>query len=419
MAKEQGAPESIVRPPVVVVLGHVDHGKTTLLDFIRKANVAAGEAGGITQSIGAYEITHNSKRITFIDTPGHEAFSKMRARGAKVADIAILVVAVDDGVQPQTKEAIKIIRAAEIPFVVAITKMDKEGMDDSRVKNELTAEGVLLEGYGGNVSVQGVSGKTGAGIPELLDTILLTAELSDFRCDTSRAGEGVILEAKIDGRRGIVATGIVKDGTIRVGEKLAAGSAVGKVKGLENFLGERIREATPSSPVRISGFDELPAIGDKFVVGATFIQEPKERGAAAKAVVAGGPEKGDVLTLILKADVAGSLECLSQIIKALPAPHGVSVKVFSEAVGEITDGDVKLAVSVGGTVIGFRVKPTKPASQLAEVHDVAIVASDIVYELVKAVEERFKSLGHAQVKAEMEILAIFGKKGPPPRLFDV
>ncbi|MEK7554501.1 MAG: hypothetical protein AAB518_00740, partial [Patescibacteria group bacterium] len=283
--------------------------------------------------------------------------------------------------------------------------------DDSKVKNELTAEGVLLEGYGGNVSVQGVSGKTGAGISELLDTILLTAELSELTCDLSKPGEGVILEAKIDGRRGIVATGIVKDGTLRVGDKLVSGAAAGKVKGLENFLGERIREAIPSSPVRISGFEELPVIGEKFLVGGTSSGAVKGKNSAAKAAVAGGPEEGTTLVLILKADVAGSLETLSQIITNLPKPDEVKVKIVFEAVGEITDGDVQLAISVGGIIIGFRVTQTKAAAQLAEVHGIPIVTSEIVYELVKTVEDRFKVLDRAKAKGEMEILALFGKKG--------
>lgn len=399
------------RAPVIVVLGHVDQGKTTLLDYIRKTNVAAREAGGITQSIGAYEIEHNGKRMTFVDTPGHEAFSKMRSRGAQVADLAILVVAVDDGVQPQTKEAIKIIQEAKIPYVVAINKIDKEGVDINRVKNELTAEGVLLEGYGGNVSCQPISAKTGKGVSELLDLLLLATDLEDLSFNPENPGKGIILESKLDSRRGITAVGIVKDGTLKVGETIFAGTTVGKIKSLENFLGKRITQAVPSSPVRISGFLKLPEIGEEFFVGT-----PRDKSIGAKTQKSivqfpDVPEDKLAVNVILKADVFGSLEALSQIIKNFPKPEKVVLQIIDESVGDISDGDVKSAISSKASIIGFRVESTKAAENLAQAQRVKIITSEIVYELVRALEEDFKNIDKTIIKGDLEILAVFGKKG--------
>ena len=431
------------RPPVIVVLGHVDHGKTTLLDYIRKTNVAAREAGGITQSIGAYEITHaphesrtdaetnaedrgkgqrssassqresapaEGRRMTFIDTPGHEAFSKMRSRGAQVADLAILVVAVDDGVQPQTKEAIKIIQEAKIPYVVAINKVDKEGVDVSRAKNELTAAGVLLEGYGGNISYQPISGKTGKGVPELLDLLLLAADLEEMPFDPKNPAQGVILESKLESRRGIVATGIVKDGTLRVGDQIHAGSAFGKVKGLENFLGHRVKEIVPSSPAVILGFESLPEVGEKFSVGEKPLGDKAGNQKTRKPEI---QIKEDELSanFILKADVSGTLEALKEVIKNMPKPDKIIMKIIDESVGDITDGDVKLAISSKASIIGFRVVPTRAAENLAQTHKIRIIISPIIYELLKAIDENFSRLDKTMVKGDLEILAIFGNKG--------
>ena len=435
------------RPPVIVVLGHVDHGKTTLLDYIRKTNVAAKEAGGITQSIGAYEIIHaphesrtnaeinaeergkiqresafgqrssaegdfttGSRKITFIDTPGHEAFSKMRARGVKVADIAVLVVAVDDGVQPQTKEAIKIIREAKIPFVVALNKIDKQGVDINKVKNELTAEDVLLEGYGGNVSSQPISAKTGQGVPELLDLILFAAEFENLPFNLKSPGKGVVIESKLESRRGIVASAILKDGTLKVGEQIFAGSASGKIKGLENFLGKRIKEAVPSMPVLILGFEELPDVGAEFFVGVPPSRIEAKISDNSRIVANKISEDSRVVNLILKADVTGSLEALTGIIKNLPKPDKVTVRIIDEAVGDITDGDIQSAISSKAAVIGFKVKPTRAAASLAETHHIKIISSEIVYELVKALEEDFNRLDQTIVKGDLEILAVFGHR---------
>lgn len=394
-------------------MGSVDHGKTTLLDYIRKANVAAKEAGGITQSVGAYEIEHQTpntqqiQRITFIDTPGHEAFSKIKSRGAQIADIAILVVAADDGVQPQTKEAIKIIQESETPFIVAINKIDRVP-DPAKVKNGLMQAGVLLEGYGGNISYQPISAKTGQGVEDLLDIILLAAEVEHLDYEPSHHASGIVLEAKMDSRRGVIATLIITDGTLRTGDEIAAGSSQGKVKILENFLGKKVDSLAPSAPAVVIGFETLPKAGDKFHIGGA--QEtaavPKK---AMKAILSKEAKEG-IVNLILKADVTGSLEALSQVIKSLPTKEGQTLEIIEETVGDITDGDIKLALSTKSLIIGFKTKATKAAEALARAQSVKIVQSEIIYDLVKVVEETLASIGKKVVKGKLEILATFGKK---------
>lgn len=402
------------RPPIIVIMGSVDHGKTTLLDFIRKTNVAAKEAGGITQSAGAYEIEHNGERITFIDTPGHEAFGKMKARGAKIADIAILVVASDDGVQPQTKEAIKIIQEAKIPVIVAINKIDKVP-DTSRTKNELMQAGVLLEGYGGNISNQPISAKTGEGVNELLDLILLTAEVENLTYDPKLDAQGFILEANMDSRRGIMATAIIKNGAIHQGDFIKAHDAFGKIKILENFLGKPIKEALPSSPVKILGFETLPKVGEEFFAGPG-IQPPTANAPMAKTPLKPAQnktasEKQGSVRLILKADVTGSLEALTELIRTFPAKEDRSIEIIDESVGDITDGDVQLAISTKAIIIGFKVGANKAAKTLARAQNITIVQSEIIYELLKAVEEALSSFGKKVARAKLEILAVFSKKG--------
>lgn len=389
------------RPPIIAVLGSVDHGKTTLLDYIRKTNIAAKEAGGITQSIGAYEILHNGQKITFIDTPGHEAFTTLRARGAQAADIAILVVAADDGVQPQTKEAIDHLRKSGTPFVVAINKIDKSGADVNRVKRELAKENVLLEGYGGDVSFQEISAKTGQGVSELLDLLLLAADMKNLQYNPKGRGEGFILEAKMDAKRGIVASAIVKNGELKIGDEIVAGSAEGRVKALENFKGEMIKKAEPSTPVTILGFKTLPKVGDVFVVGGKTVESERKNKTAL-------PKEG-ALNIILRADVFGSLEALSQIVKNLPTKEGQEINVIDENVGNISDGDVKLAASTKSIIVGFNVKTDKAASNLARAKGVSIITSNIIYDLTKALEEHLKSL--ELISGKVEILAVFSKKG--------
>ena len=424
----ENSSQKVPRPPVVVVMGHVDHGKTTLLDYIRKTNVAAREEGGITQSVGAYEIVHPStdstsspqagsgqaRKITFIDTPGHEAFSKMRMRGAHVADLAIVVVAADDGVKPQTKEVLQILKETKTPFVVAVNKIDKTNADIERAKKDLAAHGVLLEGYGGDVSWQGISAKTGEGVDELLDLILLATDLEGLTHDPFAVAKGVVIEAKLDRRRGNEVSVIILDGTLRMGDEIVAGSAAGKVKVLENFAGARVTELVPSSPALILGFEKLPQVGDTFMAGAVNLVEVnvEERAKATARVQRPAGEAGEkpTLPLILKADFVGTLEALSELIKNLPE-HDIIPDVVAEGVGDIGDNDVQLAISTGAAIIGFRVKAGKGAERLAEVHGVRIVTSNIIYELIKAVEEALVK-GKAPVAGgELEVLAVFSKKG--------
>jgi translation initiation factor IF-2 len=443
------------RPPVVVVMGHVDHGKTTLLDYIRKANVAEREAGGITQSIGAYEVTHPSridadttqinadnpresashprisaaKRITFIDTPGHEAFVAMRSRGAAIADLAVLVVAADEGVKPQTKEAIEILRKSETPFVVAVTKVDKPTANVDKVKNELTEAGVLLEGYGGQVSWHGVSAKTGEGVSDLLDLILLTAEVEGLTCDPAAPASGFVLEARKDKRRGVEVTLIVKNGTLRRGDVFQTPSAAGKVKILEDFLGKPAAALEPSAPARIVGFsakggsppdgragasggEAIPKIGEEFRVGGEpFAQKAKVAGqrlARAGREIGTGEEESKVLRVMLKAEDAGSLEALAVVIRGIDAKE-MKVEVVSESIGDITDGDVKEALATNAAIVGFKVKLERGAANLADAQHVRVVTSAVVYDLEKAVEEFVKGAGKPEVVGVLEVLAVFNK----------
>ncbi len=391
------------RPPIVVVVGHVDHGKTSFLDYVRKTSVASREAGGITQAVGAYEIIHGGKKITFIDTPGHEAFSKMRSRGAEVADIGILVVAADEGVKPQTKEAIDTLNQAKTPFIVAINKIDKTGGDVERVKKDLANAGVFLEGYGGNISYHGISAKTGEGVNELLDLIVLAAELENLTYNPSADVSGFILEARHDSRRGSEASIILKNGTLKRGETVYTKTTSGKVKILEDFLERPVTELVPSAPGVIIGFEKLPQVGEVFL-GAPIVQEAK------KVVPNAARKKEDrVLNLILKASDGGSLEALSQILRALEKKD-TPLNIVEEKVGDVTDGDLKTAIATGAHIIGFKIKVQKGARNLAEAHEIKIVTSDIIYDLVKVVEEFLVSAGKPATLGELEVLAIFNQK---------
>lgn len=419
MANVTSKPNNLLsRPPVVVVMGHVDHGKTTLLDTIRKTNVAAREEGGITQSIGAYEITHTpkgsaeKKRITFIDTPGHEAFSRMRERGAHVADLAIVVIAADDGVKPQTKEVLQILKESATPFVVALNKIDKNNADPERVKQELAAQGVLLEGYGGDVSWQGISAKTGEGVGELLDLVLLAADVQGLTYDPGAMVQGMVIEAKLDRRRGNEVSVIVQDGTLRAGDEIVAGTAAGKVKVLENFRGERVKELAPSSPALIIGFEKLPQAGDALMAGQVILAEVEVKAREGQGLPR-SPNGSPAMTrlpLILKADFAGTLEALSELIKNLP-PRDIVPDVIAEGVGDVGDNDVQLAIATGASIIGFRVKIGTGAGRLAEAHGIRIVTSNVIYELIKTVEEALVKGAAPVLCGELEVLALFSKKG--------
>ncbi|MEK7520723.1 MAG: translation initiation factor IF-2 [Patescibacteria group bacterium] len=414
MAKNENPKENLIpRPPIVAVMGHVDHGKTSLLDYIRKTNVAAKEAGAITQAIGAYEIVHNGKKITFIDTPGHEAFSKMRARGARAADIAVLVVAADEGVKPQTKDALSAILSSGTPYAVALSKIDRPNADVDRVKNELASAGVMLEGYGGNISWQGTSAKTGEGVNELLDLILLMAEMEKLAYDPKARPGGFVLEAKMDSRRGILVSAIVKNGVLKEGQGIATESAFGSVKALEDFLGKRAKEFAPSSPVLITGFENLPQTGEEFAAGDIDLikLEPKTAFVKKKAGQPAEAEDGrPVIKLILKADVSGSLEALSEIIKNLPSEKA-KIEIIGEEVGDVSESDAKLAAFSGAIVVGFKTRIAKAAQNIAQIHNVKILTSEIIYELLKAVDELVSSAGRKTVSGELEVLKVFGKKG--------
>lgn len=380
-------------------MGHVDHGKSTLLDYIRKANTVAKEAGGITQHVAAYEVTHShegkEKRITFIDTPGHAAFQAIRARGANVADIAILVVAADDGVKPQTLEALASIKSAGIPFIVAINKIDKPEASVERTQASLMQEGVYLEKLGGEVPWVAISAKQGTGVTELLDLILLVAEVQELKADTSILASGYVIEAHRDPRRGLATTLIIRDGILKSGMTVVAGTATSPVRILETTTGKAIREATFSTPVRLTGFDQLPDVGSEFHTfkGKREAEEARARAAEArpKAVRGASVEESPehfFLPLIVRADAAGSLEAIEHECATLGDEHS-SVRVVLAGIGNITENDVKaaLAGSVQGIVIGFSVKTDPIAEEYARSRGVRIEIFDIIYKLTEKVTE--------------------------------
>lgn len=379
-------------------MGHVDHGKSTLLDFIRKSNVVACEAGGITQHVAAYEVTHKSKRITFIDTPGHAAFSAIRARGANVADIAILVVAADDGVKAQTLEALQQIKDAKIPFIVAINKIDKPNADLSRTQGTLLEKGVYLEKLGGDVPWTAISAKNGTGVEELLDLILIVSEFQEFKADSNAPAEGYVVETHRDQKRGIAATLILTQGTLESGMAILAGRAVAPVRIMENHLGKTIKEASFSTPVTLVGFDELPGVGERF----KSYRNKKEAEDARNAIQKSAPvasaatttpaEDCFYLPLIIRADATGSLEAIvSETMKLGDEQRRISI-VYS-GIGSITEGDIKtaLAGSLKGVVIGFNVQADRLAEALARQNGVQCESFDIIYKLTERLEEILKT----------------------------
>ncbi len=398
------AHNSIERPPVVVVMGHVDHGKSTLLDFIRKSNIVAGEAGGITQHVAAYEVEHVSKetkmpkRITFIDTPGHAAFSAIRARGANVADIAILVVAADDGVKAQTLEALAQIREAKIPFIVAINKIDKPNADLNRTQGSLLEQGVYLEKLGGDVPWVAISAKAGTGVEELLDLILLVAELNEFKADAAAPATGYVIEAHRDQKRGIAATLIIKEGTLESGMSILAGRAISPVRIMEDHAGKSLKSATFSTPITLTGFDELPAVGETFMA-----YQNKRAAEAARELLASAPHEAPTeshlgsarfyLPVIIRADASGSLEAIEHEAAKIGDEHA-AVSIVQSGIGNLSENDVKAAMA-GAThavLIGFNVKVDPIAEALALQHAVAIETFDIIYKLTEHLDERLAAL---------------------------
>lgn len=378
------------RPPIVAILGHVDHGKTTLLDKIRSSNIAAREAGGITQSIGAWQVdTKEGKKITFIDTPGHEAFQAMRARGAKVADIAVLVVAADDGVMPQTKESIKHIKDAKIPFLVAITKVDLPTAQPEKVKNQLLKEEVLLEGHGGDTVSVEVSGKTGEGLDELLEMILLLAEMAQVEGSVNAPLVAPIIEAKLDRRRGIVVHAIVREGALRVGSEIEAEGFLAKIRGLFDEMGEPLKEALPGMPVEILGFSKLPPVG---AVIKEFDEKKEKRGVPEERKKQVTEISG--LSILLKTDTVGSLEAIENQLHE-------KVSVVFSAVGDITESDVRRALTAGAAIIGFSVRLPKEVAKIAEEEGIRIHIYKVIYEIFQDIE---KWIREKKEEAEEKIL---------------
>ena len=406
------------RAPIVTVMGHVDHGKTSLLDAIRTTEVAAGERGGITQHIGASEVTHDGKRVVFLDTPGHEAFTAMRARGAKVTDIAVVVVAADDGVMPQTLEAISHAKAAKVPIIIALNKIDKPDANPDRVKTELTEAGIVVEEYGGDVPLVPVSAKTRVGLDELIEMILLVADLQELKANPKRDAIGTIVEAKLDKGRGPVATALVQTGTLKVGDIIVVGETFGRVRALENEQGKRVTKAGPSTPVVILGLSDVPMAGDILrVVGdekeARTMVETRKAAAAAK----GGDGSGRAtledlysqiqagqakeLRIILKADVSGSLGAITHALDQLDQDE-IRLNVLLEGAGDITDNDIMLAAASNAIVVGFNTKITDTARRAAEAEGVDVRLYDIIYKLTDDVEAALKGLLEPEIVEVVE-----------------
>ena len=425
-AGEEDADQKL-RPPVVTVMGHVDHGKTSLLDAIRETNVTASEVGAITQHIGAYQVELKGHKITFIDTPGHEAFTALRARGAKVTDIVVLVVAADDGIMPQTREAIDHAKAAGVPMIVAINKIDLPAADANKVKTQLTQSDVVVEDFGGEVPAINVSAKTREGIEDLLEHINLVAAISELKANPDRQAEGTIIESEKNAARGPMATVIVQKGTLRIGDAVVAGEAWGKVKAMFDDKGQRVNEAGPSTPVEVMGLGSVPAAGDLIVVvddekEARDIAEERRRDASddvqARAVtleaVSGDIAAGRIsdLNIVIKADANGSLEAIKGSLEQLDQPD-VRVHVIHTGIGNVNESDVMLATASKAIVVGFHVKTELGVKRLAEVERVDIREYKIIYELIEDVEKAVKGLmqpvivevfdGRAEVRAVFKV----------------
>ncbi len=407
------------RPPVVVILGHVDHGKSSILEKIKDLKITEKESGGITQHIGAYQIEHKDKKITFIDTPGHEAFSAMRSRGAQVADVAILVVAAEEGVKPQTKEAIKHIKKTDIPCIVAINKTDKPEAQPERIKTELSENGLIVESLGGEIPSVNVSAKNGHGLDDLLEMISLIAEMEEFKGNYQGKAKGVIIEARRDDRRGTTATVLIKDGLLKSNNIVGTNSAVGKIKTMEDFQLNSIQEAGPSTPTVITGFNDVPKVGEQ-IYSFDSLEEAqakteegfpeKEKAPAEKAEPSSEETEKKILNLILKADVQGSLEAITESLKAIPDDE-VSLKILKSEAGEINESDIKLAESGNARIVGFRIKIPSPIRQIAQNRKVKIVTFDIIYELIQEIRGWVAKLLEPEIirtdLGQLKTLAVF------------
>lgn len=412
----------VTRPPVVTIMGHVDHGKTTLLDTIRKSDVVSGEAGGITQHIAAYQITYNDKKITFIDTPGHAAFTEMRARGASVTDIVIIIVAADDGVMPQTKEAIDHAKAANVPIIVAINKIDKPGADIERVKTQMSECNLVPDSWGGDTLFVNISAKTGEGINELLENILLISELEDYKANPSRYALGSVIESRLDKNVGSVVTLLIQNGTLRLGDPIVVGTAHGKVRTLKNDRGIDLVEAPPSTPVEITGISGIPTAGDRFMAFETekqarSIAEHREKIQKEKKINTSSVSLDDLfnkiqsgvkeINVLLKTDVKGSEEAVKNSLQKIDV-EGVKINIIRSGVGAITESDVVLAHASNAIIIGFNVRPNNKTVEVAKEYNVEIRLHSIIYKLVEEMEAAMKGildpefeekvLGHAEIR---------------------
>ena len=411
------------RPPVITIMGHVDHGKTSLLDAIRKTNVVSGEAGGITQHIGAYQIKYNDKYITFIDTPGHAAFTEMRARGASITDIVIIIVAADDGVMPQTREAIDHAKAAGVPIVVAVNKIDKPEANPDRVLTEMSQAGITPDSWGGDTLFVNISAKTGQGIPELLENLLLISEMQELKANPNRYASGTVIESKLDKSLGVVSTVLIQNGTLRLGDAVVVGNYAGKIRTLKNDRGENLVEAYPSMPVAITGISEVPSAGDKFMAfenekKAKSISEQRVLAAKKKSMSSGGTVSLDDLfsrieagekeiNVILKADVKGSEEAVKNSLLKLNV-EGIKVNVIRSSVGAISESDVVLAAASKAIIIGFNIRPNNKIIDNAKEKGVDIRFYNIIYKVVEEMEAALKGkleptyeekiLGQAEVR---------------------
>ena len=420
-------PKDLVeRPPVVTIMGHVDHGKTSLLDYIRNSHITTNEFGGITQHIGAYQIEKNGKKITFIDTPGHEAFTEMRARGAAVTDIVIIIVAADDGVMPQTEEAIDHAKAAGVPIIVAINKIDKPGANPEKVMNEMAAHGLTPEAWGGNVIYNNISALTGEGIDELLESIQLVSEMSELKANPNRYAMGTVIESRLDKNVGSTVTLLVQNGTLRLGDPIVVGTTFGKVRTLKNDLGVEVVEALPSTPVEITGLNEVPASGDRFMAfetekeAKTIAENRKEQAKLASNKSAGKISLDDLfskiqsgikeINVILKTDVKGTEEAVKNALSKIEV-EDVRVKVIRSGVGTITESDIVLANASDAIIIGFNVRPNAKTMDYAKEYNVDIRLHNIIYKLVEEMESAMKGMLEPEyeekVLGEAEVRKLF------------
>ena len=397
--------ELVPRPPVVTIMGHVDHGKTTLLDTIRKTNVVSGEAGGITQAIGAYQIKYQDKKITFIDTPGHAAFTEMRARGASVTDIVIIIVAADDGVMPQTREAIDHAKAAGVPIIVAVNKMDKAGANPERVLTEMAEAGIMPEEWGGDVMFVNISAKTGMGIDDLLERILLISEMSELKANPNRYASGTVIESKIDKGAGVISTLLIQNGTLRLGDAIVVGNYAGRVRTLKNDRNESLVEALPSMPVSSTGLSESPSAGDKFMV---FENEKKAKAIANERLLKYKESNNQVshsvslddlfnrisegakeINVILKADVKGSEEAVRNSLLKLDV-DGIKINIIRSGIGTVSESDIVLASASDALIIGFNIRPDNKTMDYAKSRNVEIRLYNIIYKLVEEMEDAMR-----------------------------